>query len=140
MLGLVTTYDAREHSLIPGDVDAFVKNLVRNDPTRKGKLFIVRYEKHDTFVIAEWLGRPKDIFVDVLNLGNSLGNFDDGKAKELCARLFAPITMEQVDTNNQAAESDFLHERQDWDDASEERVRDGVIIGPERWASPDFMK
>ena len=139
MLGLATTYCEEEHTIILGEIDIFLKRLVRGHDSREGKLFVVRYEEHETFVIAEWLGRPKDVFVDVLNLGKSLSNFDQDRAKELCARLFAPITMKQVDTHNQAAESDYLHDRQDWSDASEERIQDGVILGEERRTSPDFM-
>lgn len=140
MLGLATTYCEREHTIILGEVDSFLKRLVQGNASREGKLFVVRYEEHGTFVIAEWLGRPKDIFVDVLNLGKSLGNFNQSAAKELCARLFAPITMEQVNTHNQDAESDYLHNRQDWSDTSEERVQDGVIVGEERRTSPNFMR
>lgn len=138
MLGLVTDFCEEKHTLILGEVDSFVKRLVRGDAQRKGKIFVVRYEEHETFVIAEWLGRPKDIFVDVLNLGKSLKNFNQNKAKELCSRLFSPITPEQVSQHNQTAESDFLHEQQDYSDASEGRLRNGVILGPERFASPHF--
>ena len=101
------------------------KRLVAGDPKRKDKLFVVRYNLHGTFVIAEWLAKPRDVFVDVMNLGHSLANFTREKAQELRHRLFAPVTAEETSRFIHQSESDYHHMRQD--DNSEEWEREERI-------------
>ena len=122
MLGMVSFYNSDEHTIIPGELANFCSRLVENDPQRKGKLFVVRYNKLGNFVIAEWLAGPKDIFVDVMNLGKSLGNFDYEKAQELRHRLFSPITAEETVKGTVEAESRFHHDMQDWNEEEGERL------------------
>ena len=75
MLGLVSNYTSAEHTIIDGEMSRWVSRLVEGDPQRNNRLFVLRYNKLEVFCICEWLGKPKDVFVDVLNLGKSLGNF-----------------------------------------------------------------
>lgn len=113
MLGLVSFYNTKEHTIIGGDIADFCKRLVEHTPQRAGRLFVVRYNKLGTFVIAEWLAKPKDIFVDVMNLGKSLANFDRKKAHELRQRIFKPLTAEGTVRQMAAADSNYHHFRQD---------------------------
>jgi len=123
MLGMATNYNSDEHSIIGGDITDFLCRLVENDSQKEGKLFVVRYNKNGVFVIAEWLGRPKDVFVDVMNLGKSLSNFTRQKASELRQRLFAPLTAEETSKQIAMAESNYFHRRQDENEEEEERLQ-----------------
>ena len=120
MMGMVSNYDPMEHAIITGELDAFVKRLVRDDPTRR--LFVVRYLELGVFVIAEWLGKPKDVFVDVMNLGKSLSSFDRHKAEELRSRLFEQLSEEETSRQITDAESDYHHMRQDENSEEHERL------------------
>lgn len=128
MLGLVSDYSSDEHAIIGGELSIWLKKLMEGDPARKDRLFLLRYIKLEVFCICEWLGKPKDVFVDVMNLGKSLGNFDMKKANELRHRLFAPITAE--DTNQMVAqtESDYHHNLNDEDSEETER-QERIALG-----------
>ncbi len=128
MLGLVSDYSSDEHTIIGGELSSWLKNLMKGDPTRKDRLFLLRYNKLEVFCICEWLGKPKDVFVDVMNLGKSIGNFTQEKANELRHRLFAPITAE--DTNQMVAqtESDYHHNLND-EDLEESERQERIAIG-----------
>lgn len=129
MLGLVSNYTSAEHTVIEGSgIPEFLIRLVEDDPQRKGRLFLVRYHKLEVFVIAEWLGRPYDVFVDVMNLGKSLGNFGQKEAQELRKRLFAPLTAEATKRAIVGADSDYHHNLQD-EDAEETERRELVARG-----------
>lgn len=120
-LNMVSFYKPSEHTILGGDLAEFCARLVEDDPQRKRKLFVVRYNKFGTYVIAEWLAEPRDIFVDIMNLGNSLGNFTRAKAYELRKRLFDPITANDTAEHLITQESDHLHQLQD--DSAEETER-----------------
>lgn len=128
MLGLVSDYSSDEHTIIGGELSIWLKKLMEGDPARRDRLFLLRYIKLEVFCICEWLGKPKDVFVDVMNLGKSLGNFDMKKAGELRHRLFAPITAE--DTNQMVAqtESDYHHNLNDEDSEETER-QERIALG-----------
>jgi len=128
MIGMVQFYRSDDHTIIGGDIAAFCARLVEGDPQRKGRLFIVRYNKVGTFVIAEWLAGPKDIFVDVMNLGESLSNFTYEKAQELRKRLFAPLTAEATAQASAEAESDYNHFMND-DNLEEKERLEKVVRG-----------
>ena len=121
-LGMVSWYDSDKHTIIPGELSDFCSRLVEGDPKRNGKLFVIRYNELGVFVICEWLAKPKDIFVDVMNLGKSLGNFTRQKAAELRHRLFAPITYEETARGSAEADSRFHHDMQDGNEEEGERL------------------
>lgn len=122
MLGMTSTYNPQEHTIVGGEIGPFVERLVEHDSKRRGKLFVVRYNKLETFVVCEWLVKPFDVFVDVLNIGKSLSNFTHEKATELRRRLFAPVTAQATSTAIAQAESDYLHDMQDWNEEEGERL------------------
>jgi len=128
MLGLVSNYNSVEHTIIGGEISEWINRLVEGDPQRKGRLFAVRYNELGVFVIAEWLGKPKDVFVDVMNLGKSLGNFGHKAAQELRKRLFDPLTAEETSRAIVGADSDYHHNLQD-EDMEETERQERVAIG-----------
>jgi len=129
MLGMVSLYLSEEHTIIDGSgIPEWLKQLVKGDPQREGRLFLLRYNKLGVFCICEWTGNHKDTFVDVLNLGKSLGNFSREKAKELYKRLFTPVTAEETSKAIVQNDSDFYHNLQDEDSEETER-QERVAIG-----------
>lgn len=121
MLGMVSFYNSDEHRIIDCELSKFCARLVEGDSNRKDKLFVVRYNKLGVFCICEWLAKPRDIFVDVMNLGGSLANFTRKKANELRHRLFAPISAEETSEHIASGDSDYHHMRQDWNEEETER-------------------
>lgn len=129
MLGLVSVYTSAEHTIINGSgIPEFLTRLIEGDPQRKGRLFLLRYNKLGVYCICEWTDGHKDTFVDVLNLGKSLGNFEKKEAQELRRRLFAPVTVEESAREIIRNDSDFYHNLQDEDSEETER-RERVAIG-----------
>ena len=128
MLGMISVYNTEEHTIIRGEIGSFCDRLVEHDPQRRGNLFVVRYNKLGNFCICEWVGGGNDTFVDVLNLGKSLGNFRKKEAYELRERLFNPISAEVTSRAIVGADSDFYHNLQDEDTEETER-QERVAIG-----------
>lgn len=128
MLGLVSDYSSDEHTIIGGELAIWLKNLVKGDPQRKGRLFLLRYNQLEVFCICEWLGKPKDVFVDVMNLGKSIQSFTYEKAQDLKKRLFDPLSAEETCQAVSQAESDYHHNLQDEDSEESER-RERIAMG-----------
>ncbi len=128
MLGLVSNYTTDEHTIIGGELSHWLIRLVEGDPVRKGRLFVLRYNQLGVFCICEWLGKPNDVFVDVINLGKSLQSFTYEKAQELRKRLFDPLTAEETSQIAIQTDSDYHHNLQD-EDAEETERRERVAIG-----------
>ena len=126
MLGMVTHYNNKEHAIVGGDIGDFCSRIVEGDSSRK--IFVVRYNKIGVFVIAEWIGRVGDSFVDVMNLGDSLSNFDRTKADELKSRMLAPATCKETELAMLNAESDFHHNLQE-DNAEEQDRLARIAVG-----------
>lgn len=129
MLGMVSLFTFAEHTVIKGSgLPEFLTQLVEGDPQRKGRLFLIRYNKLKVFCICEWTDNHKDTFTDVMNLGKSLGNFGQKKVQELRRRLFAPVTAEDTSREIIRNDSDFYHNLQD-EDAEETERQERVAIG-----------
>ncbi len=128
MLGMVSLYNSEEHTIMQGEIGSFCDRLVERDLQRQGKLFVVRYNKLGIFCICEWTDNHKDTFADVLNLGDSLGNFSRQKAQELKQRLFNPLSAEETSREIIRNDSDYFHNLQDEDSEETER-QERVAIG-----------
>lgn len=128
MLGMVSFYNSDEHTILGGEISSWLKRLTDGDPKRKNKLFLMRYNKLDVFCIAEWLAGPKDVFVDVLNIGKSLGNFSREKAQELCKRVFKPLSAEETCQAVSQADSDYHHNLND-EDLEETERHERIAMG-----------
>jgi len=94
--------------------------MVEGDPLRKGKFFTLRYNKLGVFVLAEWLAEPRSRFVDVMNLGNSIGITRE-QGDELRHRILAPLTAEETILQTTRADSDYHHGLQDENEEETER-------------------
>lgn len=119
MLGMVSTFDQKEHTLIGGEIGTYIARISKES---KRDLFVVRYEKLNVFCICDWMSPLHDVFIDILNLKNSLANFDRKMADELNHRLFAPLTAEATSRAIAGAESDYHHMRQDDNEEESERL------------------
>jgi len=129
MLGMISVYNSDEHTIIEGSgIAEWLERLVKGSPRREGCLFLLRYNKLGVFCVCEWTDDHKDTFVDVLNLGKSLGNFGRKAANELRRRLFAPVTAEDTSKAIVRNDSDFYHNLQD-EDMEETERRERVAIG-----------
>jgi len=129
MLGMVSLYTSEEHTIIEGSgIPEWLERLVEGDPRQGGRLFLLRYNKLGVFCICEWTGKHRDTFVDILNLGKSLGNFGRKEAWELHKRLFAPVTAEETSKAIIRNDSNFYHRLQDEDSEETER-RERVARG-----------
>ena len=128
MLGLLSCYNSEEHTILGGELSEWLGRLVEGDPRREGCLFLLRYNKLEVYCICEWVGGGRDTFVDVLNLGKSLGDFDQKKAQELKRRLFNPVTAEESSQAIIKNDSDFYHNLHD-EDMEETERQERVAIG-----------
>lgn len=128
MLGLVSNYTTDEHTILGGELSRWLKKLMEGDPVRKGRLFLLQYNQLEVFCICEWLGKPNDVFVDVLNLGKSLQSFTYEKAQELRKRLFDPLTAEETCKLGIQTDSDYHHNLQD-EDAEETERHERIAMG-----------
>lgn len=118
MLGMCSNFCKDEHTLIGGEIGAFIERLSE----QSGRdFFVMRYEKLGVFCICEWMSPNHDIFIDTMNLGESLGNFDRSKSQELRMRIFAPLSAEETSTQIAEEESRYLHDRQDENEEETER-------------------
>ena len=128
MLGLVSCYTPDEHTIVQGEIGLFCNRLVEHDPQRRGNLFILRYNKLEVYCICEWVGGGRDTFVDVLNLGKSLGSFEHREACELRRRLFNPVTAEESSREIIRNDSNYYHGLQD-EDMEETERQERVALG-----------
>ena len=119
MLGLVSNYSSEKHTKIGGEIGAYMSRLA-NESGRD--LAVIRYEELGVFCIIEWMSPNRDIFIDMMNLGKSLGNFTRVKAMELMNRLFKPITCKGTSDFVSKGDSDYHHMRQDWNTEEQERL------------------
>jgi len=121
MFGLACHYDPRQHRILESGILAWCKRQV-SDPYLKERLFTYYHRLEHTFVIALWLNQPKRWFVDVLNMGYSLGNFNRHLAEGLRRRLLAPLSTSDIRRQLRNAESDHLHKLQDQGNALSDRL------------------
>lgn len=125
MLGATSVYDSNKHTRMGGEIGEFVKRLAE----RSGRdLGLIRYEELGVFCIIEYLSPRHDVFVDTMNLGGSLANFDRVKRMELEKRLFRPLTCEETSRAISAGESDYHHFRME-DQAEETERLDRIGMG-----------
>lgn len=118
MLGLVSTFNRQEHTFIGGEIGPWVAKIGKES---NRDLAVIRYEKLGVFCIIEFLSPTRDVFVDIKNIGKSLGNFGREAATELQRRLFRPVTCDQTSEFITENESRYHHDRQDDNSAEWER-------------------
>lgn len=112
MLGTAYHYNSKEHELIEPECLRWIRRETA-DPALRNRLFAYRHKIYGTFVVALWLGEPHGFFVDILNLGMSLGHFTRPVAQELRHRLFCPAGAKQVERFISETNSVQQHKLQD---------------------------
>jgi hypothetical protein len=94
MLGTSCPYRSDQHRIIHPELERWVKRQV-SDPKLRDSLFVYHHLQVGTFVIAQWTV-PDRWFVDVLNLGSSLANFDRGRAEMFKITFLQPVGKRQL--------------------------------------------
>jgi len=117
MFNFTCQFNPVEHWLIEPEILRWCRRQV-DEKDHKVRLFAYFHRVHQTYVIAWWVDRPCGKFVDMLNLGFTLGNFTREKAQEFVRHLRQPTTASDIDKQVRRVESDQLHKRQN--DASAE--------------------
>ena len=106
-------YDEKQHQILPSEISRW---CVRNAPADwKDRLFTYRHRIHGTFVVAVWADKNRrlGLFSDVLNLGDSLNNFDHKKADELMRRMWAPLSPSSMADQINQQSRDYNSRQQD---------------------------
>ena len=93
-----------------------------SDRARADKLFMYHHLVEDTFVIGEWISRPRGAFVDLKNLGNKIHMTPDEADNFVCgwnkpdnaATLMRKIRKMTSDHNSELSENqaEILENRQ----------------------------
>lgn len=118
MINMVATYDPCQHEILDPELLGWCRRVAKGvtDQSLSARLFCYHHRWYDSFVIGAWVSEPKGAFIDLMNLGSSLGSFTHSKAKEFIDRLYNPLTGAQTAQMLRANESDFLHQKQDEND------------------------
>ena len=119
MLGMVNHLNSNKHSFIGGEIGHYVNRLAKESGR---DLTVIRYNKLGVFCIIEILSSNRGDFIDILNLGKSLANFNQDKNRELHRRLFKPLTCDETSVGITEAESRYHHDRQDENAEEQERL------------------
>jgi len=93
MLGQSCGFDQKQHELLTNDILDWCHRQA-SDPETKTHLFMYRHRDEGTFVIGWWMDGDKGDFVDLLNIGYSLANFDDSMAEGFRKNLLCPLDPE----------------------------------------------
>lgn len=119
MLGMTTTFSSDEHTRIGGEIGAYIGRLSKQTGRDFG---VIRYNALGVFCIIEYLSPNRDVFIDTMNLGESLANFDREKANELQQRVFAPLTCAKTSELLSQTDSDYHHMRNEWNAEEQDRL------------------
>jgi len=118
MLGMTLVYSSDKHTIIGGEIGAYIERMSQESGR---DLFVIRYNELCVFCICEWMSPNKDVFIDIMNLGKSLANFNAERGREFRQRLFKPIGCDETSVFIAKGESDFHHSMQDWNSEETER-------------------
>ncbi len=90
MINMPCVYRRNQHKIITPRFLEWIKRQLPS-PKLRDSLFVYFHLIHRTFVIAQWTV-PCRLFVDVMNLEHSLGNFTQEKAQNLIEQLKSPVS------------------------------------------------
>ena len=111
MLGLSCEYRQDRFVVIHPPLESWVR---RNCPDKKirDRLFVYYSIENSTYVVALW-EKVGQSFYDVLNMGESLSNFDMPQAEAFQQMFAEPCTGERMEELARAFQSTRIHEAQD---------------------------
>lgn len=99
MFGDAYPYKTDDITILPDNdmMDSLKERVKGKDPTLAKNLFWYRHNIWGTFVIAEWVGRPKDLYIDKMNLGKGgMGGLNREQYDELLKRCLDPMSAAEV--------------------------------------------
>ncbi len=111
MLGQPCAYDRQQHRIIHPHIEKWIKRQVPVGKLRDS-LFVYYHNLYGTFVIAQWIA-PKKSFIDVLNMGTTLYNFDQDMAEEFLQGILSPVSSQEMADSLKRGESNRLSRKQD---------------------------
>ena len=92
-------YREGEITILP-DNDAIIsmrEQVKGKEPVLAKNLFWYRHNEHETFVVAEWIGGPKDMYIDKINLGKQgMQGLTREKFDEFLRRSLEPMSAAEV--------------------------------------------
>lgn len=118
MLGMACPYQKKQHRIIHHRLEKWIKRQVP-DSNFRDSLFLYYHNSQGTFVIASWTV-PGKFFVDVINLGDSLSNFDYPTAQQFRLRVRAPMSGAQTARTMKQYEQNRLSQIQEENDENVE--------------------
>jgi hypothetical protein len=131
MFGDAYPYKEGEITILP-DNDALkgMRERVKGkEPLLAKNLFWYRHNTHGTFVVAEWIGRPKLYYIDRINLGKKgLANLTRETMNTFLRRALEPMSAEEVHAMTAEEEYKWLTMMQEDNEAEKERLAK-VAIG-----------
>jgi hypothetical protein len=125
MMGLAAHFTPGEHTLITPPMLGWIRRNV--PPERSEKMFMYFSHRYGNFVVGEWLNRAGGYFVDVLNLGHSLGNFTRAWAQEFLRDVHRPVGADDMARMIRQAHSDEQHSLNDSQGEYSQQFRRGVF-------------
>lgn len=115
MLG-TCQYDPRQHQLIEPPLLNWARRQAPDKETAD-RIFTYRHRDAGTFVIGFWANKPYGRFVDMLNIGTSLGNFGPSEAGRFKRSLRVTDSADRIRQEVKAGLDS--HVRSDQDEADE---------------------
>jgi hypothetical protein len=119
MIGMPCAYRRDSHRIIHPRFLNWIRRQLADVKLRES-LFVYYHLIHRNFVIAHWKV-PCRYFVDILNLGHSLENFDQETAKNLITQLRTPISGSEMAEILRDKERKWLTMKQDDNDDRADR-------------------
>ena len=120
---LTTQYTPEQHKLINGDKLDWCKRQV-SDPVLREKVFMYYHLKEKTFVIGCWIANAYGLFVDVLNMGFSLSNFNASLADMFKQRFLKPQASAEMEKEMKKAEAQFYRDLDNENEDTRGRMRE----------------
>lgn len=111
MIGQACQYDRRQHRIIHPRLEKWIKRQIPGDEKLRDSLFMYFHLFAQNFVIAQWVSYKK-AFVDVINLGGSLNNFNPETAQQFQIQIKSPVGSKELAVALKQKERDRLAQRQ----------------------------
>lgn len=129
MMGVACRFDPKQHVVIRSCV---ADSIGRGAPTRvRGSLFLYRHRVTGCYVLGQWTGPDRRMFMDVLNMGPFLSGV--GRVRDIVGRMYeynpVPLWKEmgQKRRSMLSQQQDESNEDADWRIWREGRERLGKV-------------
>ena len=125
MFGDAYPYKEGEITILPeNDAILSMKERVKGkDPLLARNLFWYKHNIHETFVVAEWVGRPKLYYIDRINLGKKgMQGLTRERYDEFLRRALKPMSAEEVQMMTADEEYRWMMMQQEENEIEKERL------------------